>query len=81
MLQNHFKIVTKISYEHCSSFLWSLKKTTGCRIAEGSQGDRRGSMRKERSAQSLPLYIKLSDDYPTVILTREPAGWRGNGAG
>ena len=72
--------MTKILYEHCSSFLWCLKKTTGCRIAEGSQGEER-KHEKGKERIILPLYIKLSDDYPTVILTKEPAGWRGNGAG
>ena len=51
------------------------------------QNSRRKSGREERKHEKgkeriiLPLYIKLSDDYPTVILTKEPAGWRGNGAG
>lgn len=38
-------------------------------------------MREKRTTKSLPPPIKLSDDCPTIIVIREPAGWKGKGAG
>lgn len=73
MLQNHFKIVTKISYEHCHSI--PLVSRENNRL----QNSRRKSGRERKHEEGKECIIfaslhKTGDGYPTVILTREPAG-------